>query len=81
MAMIIANRHLFSALFNFLSFLNYLGAQDSAIGAGDLRFNSRIGSIKINRQLLTTAATFLWNYVAQTLSRKDGPSHSLHASA
>ena len=31
------------------------------------------------RQRLATAATFRWSCVAQSLSRGDGPSHSLHA--
>ena len=42
-----------------------------ASGAGDLGFNSWVG------QISHSVATFLWNCVAQVLSRVDGPRYTL----
>ena len=45
----------------------------NAIGAGGLGFASRTRQLEQSRQRFGTAATCLGNYVAEALSREDGP--------
>ena len=56
---------------------------DIAVGAEGLEFVSRAGEVVLNvaNASLPAAAMFLRSCVAQALSRKDDPRHSLHASA
>ena len=58
-------------------------SQDTAIGAGDLGFDSRVGQIAAltqYHQRLATAANFFRSCIAYALSRGNGSRHSLHVS-
>ena len=61
-----------------------MGEVAEDIGTGSLVFDSSAGQIGHNvaiRQLLATAATFLWGRVVRPLSSGDGSRHLLRASA